>query len=141
MEAFELAISFMPKKRRNGCQQQEGGPDPGRVCQPHRRAILLWHAVHPEEGEHREENDQRRNQLHHADAQVAQPAVDAQRAALSGFREEKADVAHARCEVSASKTAEQGDDDKDPVRRRGVLNGNSQPHAGIIRMTVLNTVQ
>ena len=118
------------KKRRNGGQNQQRRPDPRRVRQPHRRAILLRYAVHAEEGKHRQENHQRRNQLHHTHAQVTQPAVNAQCAALSGFREEEADVSHAGSEVGTGKTAQQRDDDEDPIGRGGILDGDPKPDTG-----------
>ncbi len=118
------------KKRRKGGQNQQRRPDPRRVRQPHRRAILLGDAVNAEKGKHRQENHQRRNQLHHGHTQVTQPAVNAQRAALSGFREEETDVSHAGSEVGAGKTAQQCNDDKDPVRRGGILDGDPKPDTG-----------
>ncbi|CAM6755645.1 hypothetical protein ENROMM299B_05970 [Enterobacter roggenkampii] len=118
------------KEGRKGGQQQQRRPYPGRIGQPQGGTVILRYALHAQEGKHRQEDHQRRDQLHHADAQVAEPAVNTERATLFCFGEEEADVAHAGGKVGACKAAEQGNHDKDPVRRRGVLNGHPQPDAG-----------
>ncbi len=81
--------------------------------------------MNADKGEDRQEDHRWRNHLHHANAKVAKTSVDPQRAALFGFGEEETDVTHARGKVSASKTAQQSDDDKYPERSSGVLNGDT----------------
>ena len=82
------------------------------------------------EVKNRKRDGNRRQQLHHAHAQVAQAAVDTQRAALLRLWKEKADIAHAGGEVRARETAQQRDYDENSERRFRVLHGETKPNAG-----------
>ena len=77
-----------------------------------------------------EKNRRRRDHLHHADAEIAEAAVDTQRAALFRFGKEKTDISHAGSKVRTGKTAQQGNGDKYPEWSSGVLNGDTQPDTG-----------
>ncbi|CNU28475.1 Uncharacterised protein [Salmonella enterica subsp. enterica serovar Bovismorbificans] len=76
-------------------------------------------------GKDRERNHQRRNQLHHAHAHIAQTTVQTQRAALLLFRKEKADVRHTGGKVRAGKTTQQGNNNEGAKWRTGILNGKA----------------
>ena len=53
-----------------------------------------------------QKNHRRRDHLHHADAEVAEPTVNPQCATLFRFGEEKTDISHARSKVRTGKTAQ-----------------------------------
>ncbi len=96
---------------RQRADRQERHPDPGGIFQPDAVAGDggLTHIGKTKNGTG---DRQRGDKLHHADAKITEAAVDAQRAALTGFGKEEADIAHARREVSATKTAQQGNHHK-----------------------------
>ena len=119
-----------PEPRREGKHRQERYPDPRCVLQVEHGAIRLGYATAAKGSKDGERDRQRRNQLHHADAKVAEAAIDAKRPALLLFREEEADVRHAGGKVRPGKTAQQGDNDKCAEWCGGILHRKTEPDAG-----------
>ena len=119
-----------PEPRRHGSGEQQRHPDERRVAEPQGCAVRLIDAANADKSEDRHEDHYRREQLHHADAEVTQAAVHAEGAALLRFRVEKTDVAHAGGKVSSGKTAEQSDENKYPEWGCRVLHRDPKPQAG-----------
>ena len=75
-------------------------------------------------------NHQRHDELRHRYAQIAQTCVQPHRRAFFGLRKEKADVGHARREISAAQTAQQRQQQHGAVGGVGILDGHAQADGG-----------
>ena len=130
---WRLAMSCMTIHARidaiaiHGTQIERGVLRPDLLLAQLRRDDLR---VAGERAEHADRDDQRRQELHDRDTEVAQPGVDAERRALAFLREEEADVGHARREIAAAESAQQREHETRRVARRVVLHRDADADRG-----------
>ena len=128
-EAFADAMSFIPNQAAttqtatNGTQMK-----PAFCSQIDRRpwACVCGGAAQGPEDAGRD--DERHQELHGGDAQVAEPGVQPQRRALLRLGEEEADVRHAGGEVAAAEAAQERQHQHGGVARGRVLHGEADAH-------------
>ena len=111
---------------REGRGDDERHEDEAGVLQPQRRRDAidgrgLRIAAKPAENAGRD--GERHDELHDADAEIAEAGIDGQRIALLRLGEEERDVGHRGGEVAAAEAAEQRQGKEDPVGRIRVLHG------------------
>src|SRR5436189_122308 len=103
-------------------------PDVAGILEPQRRleATLLDHVrLAAEPTEHADGDDERHNELHGADAEIAKAGIERQRVALLRLWKEEGDVRHGRGEVAASEATQQSKRQEQPVRGGRVLYGHA----------------
>jgi len=101
------------------------------------RRLHQRHRIAAQRHEHRGGHDQRNQDLHRRDAEVAQPGVDAESRALQTLREEGVDVRHRAGKVAA---ADAGEQRHELEYHSGVVLSDSAmpvPNAGIISKAVV----
>ncbi len=118
-----------PEPGRDRYHGDERHPDPAGVLQPQATAVAELLRLAAEGAEQAAGHRQRHGELHHRDAEVAEPGIQAEGGALLALRIEEADIGHARGEVAAAEAAEQRDQGEHPVRGARVLHGEAQPDA------------
>ena len=79
----------------------------------------------PSAAEHAGRDHQRDDELHHADAEIAEAGIERERIALFRPREEEADIGHRGGEVAAAEAAQQRQHQEEQVGRGRILHRKS----------------
>ncbi len=109
-EAFMEAMSFMPNQAAKAEAAMNGTHTKPAFCS-HSCVVLPPSTAlcgsPPKQAEDAGRDHERDDELHDADAEIAEPGVERERVALLRLGEEEGDVGHRRGEVAAAEAAEQ----------------------------------
>src|SRR3546814_9940793 len=81
--------------------------EPG-VLDPHSCPVVQCLGLAAQRPKQAHRDDQRHQELHQADPDIAKPGIEGQGAALFRLGEEEADIRHRRGEIAASQSAKKG---------------------------------
>src|ERR1019366_2873066 len=96
------AMSCMPNQAAKAAMAMNGTQMKPAFCS---QSLVAPLAAEP--AEHTRSDDQRNDELHHADAEITQAGIERERVALLCPREEEADIRHRGGEVAAAEAAQQ----------------------------------